>query len=101
MEQKSRTFLEELQALDESVKRRVLTVATVVVMVVVAYVWVGYFNGLVAGSSQEQSAIVAAAQTPTGGAGDGGYNFWQSIKSGWTNMENTVRGPGHYTITPQ
>lgn len=49
-EEKQKSFLEEVQAFDEPIKRRILIVATVVVMLVVAYVWVGYFNGLVAGS---------------------------------------------------
>jgi hypothetical protein len=98
-EEKQKSFLEEVQAFDESVKRKILVVATVVIMIVVAYVWVGYFNGLVAGSSQQdQPPVVAAAQTPSGNSG---YNLWQSMTSGMADIVNTFRGPGQYTVTPQ
>jgi hypothetical protein len=99
-EEKQKSFLEEIQAFDESVKRKILVVATVVVMIVVAYAWVGYFNGLVAESSQQQ-ATGTATQTAASGAESGGYNFWQSMKSGMADIVNTFRGPGRYTVTPQ
>jgi hypothetical protein len=93
-EEKQKTFLEEVQAFDEPVKRKILAVATVVVMVVVAYVWVGYFNGLVAGSS-DQSATVAQ------GNADGGNSFWQNMENDMASIANTVRGSGQYKVTPQ
>jgi hypothetical protein len=95
------SFIDELQGLDESAKRKILVAATVVIMIVVAYLWIGYFNGLVAGSSQQQSATVAVAQTPAGAATNNGNSFWQNMKNDMANIANTFRGPGQYTVTPQ
>lgn len=103
MEEEKKTFIEELQALDESVKRRILTVSTIVVVAVVAYAWIGYFNSLVVGSSEQATAV---ATTPTATVpgptvqGDS-QSFWQGMENDMADIGNTLRGPGQYSVKPQ
>jgi hypothetical protein len=51
MDEHPKTFLEELQSLDESAKQKILIVATIIIMIVVIYFWVAYFNNIVSGSA--------------------------------------------------
>ncbi len=46
-EERTPGFLEELQALDEGKKRKVLIAAVAIMMVLVVFVWMLYFNGIV------------------------------------------------------
>ena len=100
-EDNKKSFLGELQSLDEATKRKVAIVATVIIMVGVIFVWVGYFNGLVAGVSQQQTTV-ATNNSPS---------FTQNIKSGMAAIGNGFVGatqwfigifknPGQYTIHP-
>lgn len=68
-------FLEKLQSSDEGTKRRVMIIASILIMAVVIYVWLAYFNNLLAGLSQPAENAAAAPQ-------DSGFSFWQSTKSG-------------------
>ena len=90
-----KSFLETLQALDEGTKKKIMIIATIVIMAIVIYFWLAYFNGLVAAVSQPaiannqqgtQSAI-ASNQSSAGG------NSWTS----W--FGNVLRG-GQHTIQP-
>ena len=40
-------FLEELRSLEESTKKKVLYISAAVIMIVVIYFWLAYFNSLV------------------------------------------------------
>ncbi len=68
-------LLERLQNADEGTKRRWMIVATIIIMVVVIYIWAAYFNNLVAGFSQVQ---------PTGPAVPAGtdFTFWATVRNG-------------------
>ena len=125
-EEPRKGFIEELQALDEPVKRRVLVIAAIVAMFVVVYVWLGYFNNLVTAIPQEQVAQNTTqdqATTPspstavpsvgtTGSPVASGPSAWQRMSGGMAYMYgaviNDLRGfasifgaPGQYTIKPQ
>lgn len=51
MREENETFLERLQSSDEGTKLRWLIGLSLIVMVAVVYVWLAYFNGLIAGIS--------------------------------------------------
>jgi len=66
-------FLEKLQNSDEGTKRRWMIASTVIIMAVVIYIWLAYFNNLIASFSQPQ---------PVASADGAGFGFWSSLKSG-------------------
>ena len=80
-----KSFFEALQALDEATKRKVMVVATIVLMIGVVYVWLGYFNGLVAGSSQNGSSTATIAN-----------DFAGAVKG----IGGAFQNPGQYTVGP-
>jgi hypothetical protein len=56
-----KSFLERLQSADEAKKRRWMIASTVIVMVIVIYVWLAYFNNLIAGMSEPRQVSAAPA----------------------------------------
>ncbi|HEX4104403.1 MAG TPA: hypothetical protein VHZ04_02920 [Candidatus Paceibacterota bacterium] len=116
-------FLEELQSLDEGTKQKVLIVATVVIMIVIIYFWLAYFNNIVAGVGQVAAgpAVNAAPATATAtatapasvpsAAAAAGPSIWQQMGGGlaaigqfFINLAHGVRNvfqtPGQYTVNP-
>jgi hypothetical protein len=91
------SFFESLQSMDESMKQKILVVATVVIMILVVYVWLGYFNGIVAGTSQSNTSVATAQVQPVS---SGGNSFWQSMKDDMANMANVFKQPGQYNVQP-
>ena len=57
-EENKKSFIDELRSLDEAAKQKIMIVATMAIMIVVVYVWFGYFNGLVR-RRPTQPAIIA------------------------------------------
>lgn len=106
-EQNKMSFIEELQSLGEPTKRKILIGATAVIMVAVVYLWLGYFNGLVAASSQ--TPIVAAQDSQSGGSatqaqvqpqqGVGAIigGFFSNIIGDFRHL---FQSPGQYNINP-
>ena len=45
-------FLHRLQGLDEGHKQKIMIVASVVIMIVVVYFWLAYFNSIVVGAGK-------------------------------------------------
>ena len=90
-------FVNELQALEEGTKRRVLVVGTIVIMSVVVYLWVGYFGSLINTPQELAQAPQSAAQTPAESSG----NFWQNMEKGAAYIYNAFKGPRQYDIKPQ
>lgn len=96
MEEKhKKSFLEEMQSLEEPAKRRILIVATIVVMIVVIYIWLGYFNSIVASGSQ---TATISTQTQSASVGSG---FWNNLKTEISHSWQAVTSFGQYTIHPQ
>ena len=94
-------FLKRLQESDENVKRRWLILGSAVMMILVVFVWLNYFNALV----QQASAPAPAEQS------ERGLTFWQTFKSGLGIVFQTagskikswfeiVRSPKSYSIQP-
>jgi hypothetical protein len=102
-------FIEELQSLEEPTKLKVLIISALCVMVIVVYMWLGYFNNLV--SSNAPSAV-ADSQTPTQTSAPTGTSFvgsmqneLASIYEGFIGLFRGIggifKGPGQYNIKPQ
>jgi hypothetical protein len=111
-------MFQELQSLSEANKKRVLVVATIIIMVIVIGVWVSYFNSILLGragqnTAQATSATAAAtgtaavpiAITPTPStpapAKASGPGIWQDIENGFAAFANIFRKPSQYTIQPK
>jgi hypothetical protein len=90
-----KSFLEEIQSLDESTKRRVGFVVTAVIMVGVVYLWLAYFNGVVASVSP---APVAAGQSQQGSSWFAMVGSNMAGAAQWIGRLFT--SPGQYTIHP-
>jgi ABC-type Fe3+ transport system permease subunit len=109
-ENRIQDFLVKLQSLDEPTKRKVLIGSTIVIMIVVLFVWVAYFNSIVLPSATQtdQGAVTSTAQTaPTTTTGPG---FWKGIENGFSQFGKGVAAGfegigvmfhgGHETIGP-
>ena len=106
-------FIEYLQTLPEPSKKRVLIITTAVIMALVIYFWLSYFNNIIAGANlstmtAENSAPSAEiAPQPAGAAG-----IWQRlgnsmayISGAFANAEHALVGffesQGQYSVQPQ
>jgi hypothetical protein len=99
-EENKKSFLEELQSLDEATKRKVAIATTAVIMIGVVYIWFGYFNSLVAGVSQQPTVATNAGTSDTGSSS--GPSFFQNMQSGAAAIGGEFIGvfshPGQYNI---
>ncbi len=84
-------FLEKLQSTPEPVKRRWLISLTAVLMVVVIYVWLAYFNNLIiAGFSQP--AVPSSAEPgqipeqPNPMVAGDSVSLWQTLRNSAANL---------------
>jgi len=106
------TFLQELQSLEESTKRKILVVSTVVVMVIVVYFWLAYFNSIIAGGAQpaasDQGAVAPIVQAAPaqngsgfwGNVGNGAAIVGQSFAGGAQWIVHAFQAPKQYEIKP-
>jgi hypothetical protein len=103
-EENKKSFLDELQSLNETTKKKVAVVATAVLMIGVVYLWLGYFNGVVADDQAQQQTT--AQQNPTG------PSFAQNFQKGVAAIGGDFTGigqafvgalksPGEYSVQPQ
>lgn len=103
--EKNKNFLERLQSADEATKKRWLIVSAAVIMAIVIYVWLAYFNNLVAGFSESGQPVQADS------GGEGGVTFWQTMKNGLSvtfhgftsglhGLGNILQAPREYIINP-
>ena len=94
----TKSFLEELQSLEESTKTKVLIVSTIVLMLLVFYFWLAYFNGIVssagetAGVDQDQASVPVDQTSPTPG-------FWSRVGSGAAIVGDAI-GSGFQWLMP-
>ena len=109
-------MLEELQSLDEKTKKRVLIIATIIIMVIIIGVWVTYFNSIVIGTATPQAtstsalgsstpfvAVTASGMAPSVSVATAtnGPGLWQDIVGFFRSFANIFRSPSNYTIQPQ
>ena len=84
-----KTFLERLQSADESVKQRWLVGSAAVIMAIVVFLWLAYFNSLIIGP---QSAALVQGDTGTEGSG---ATFFGTMKHGTSIIYNGFLGKLH------
>jgi hypothetical protein len=106
-----KSFLEELRNLEEPTKTKVLIVTTVILMVIVLYFWLAYFNGIVSGPAQAtmldrgQASATIAETSPN-------PSFWSKVGNGTAVVGQTIGGgiqwlgrafesPREYVVKPQ
>jgi hypothetical protein len=92
-------LLEELQSLDESTKKKIMIVASAMVMIVVVYFWLAYFNTIVANVAQPQPAVADSA------VHEGGQtNLLATMYEGAMNilhkLGNIFEAPRQYIVHP-
>jgi hypothetical protein len=102
-------FLQKLQSAPEATKRRWTIIVTVIVMVIVIYVWLAYFNNLVKNFSATGQPPVASIGPTSSGSNEA--SFWETFKSGVANLlgaftgklnalGNILNAPREYIIKP-
>ncbi len=108
------TFLEELQALEESTKTKVLVVTSTFLAVIVFYFWLAYFSGIVLGGAQsltvdqnqeQAAALPSFSSLPKlpqpgllGRVGDGTAIVGQGIGGDFKWLEQAFESPREYKI---
>jgi type IV secretory pathway TrbL component len=104
-----KNFMEELRALDEPTKRKILVVAVAVSMIVVVYLWLAYFNSIVSGTAPSVAQSAAVVNIPAA-SGTGGVlglfattmaSFWQAVKDGAGTAIGTLENARQYNISPR
>lgn len=93
-------FLEKLQNANENQKTRWLIIGTAAITVLVLFVWLKYFNSLIAFSEKKQNPQSPAA------------SFWETFKNGASviygqakeqiqNTQNKIKSSTDYDIKPE
>jgi len=102
-----KSFIDELRALSEPVKRRILFCTAITSMVVVVSLWLAYFNTIVPG------AVPVAAEAPTTGTAqnanpgilnlftDAASSFWNVALGAARGTVDAVKNPKQYNIGPK
>ncbi len=89
-------FLERLQSVEERVKRRWIIWSSTIIMLLVVYFWLAYFNNLVATFS---------SAPPTAQEGKIGFSFAQTMKNGtailYEAMIHKATALGRFIAAPQ
>ena len=106
--------LEDLQGLDHATKTKIMIVGTIVIMVLVLYFWLAYFNTLIATTAAPEAAPVAANATVTTNTPtqDGDASVWTHTAGTMAfiygafaglvhNIENIFTGAREYSVQPQ
>ena len=92
-----RKFLEKLQSSDDQTKKRWMVGSTTVIIAIVIYVWIGYFNNLIFTLSSPQESPLQKTE---------GFSFLETAKNAAAAVfdtakslvENVLSRPGEYII---
>ena len=108
MDTSFKSFIEELQALEEPTKTKVLVVSTTVLMIIVLYFWWAYFNGIVSGSdngttiSDQGQPVPVVETSPQPGfwsrVGNGTAIVGQAVGGGFQKIGQAFESPKEYII---
>lgn len=93
-----KNFLEQLRASDEGTKRKIIIITSCICMVIVLYVWLGYFNNLVSGAARPETVSHPSSS-----------GFWDGVKGDMGIFYQKISGvfgtifqwSKQYTIQPQ
>ncbi len=106
-EGRKKGFLEELQSLDESTKNKIMIVTAIMIMAIVIYVWLGYFNNLIASVNQAPVAEDGASPSAPNGPGIGAILknnaafVYETFMNALRGLANILQAPRQYIIRPQ
>lgn len=93
-------LLNRLQSLDEPTKRKVLVGATAVIMIVVVFVWIAYFNTIVIPSATQAGQASSTTSTASAASAPAGPGFWKGLVAGFEGIGTMLFHGGHETIQP-
>ena len=104
-----KSFIEEIRSLSGHVKHKIMLCTTIIIMIIVVYFWIAYFNTIVPNAAPVASAPVpmAASAQDTTGPGIGGLfadtasSFWQAVLGGARDAAGALKNPKQYTISPK
>ncbi len=101
-------FIEELRALNEPTKRKILVGTVAVSMIVVIYLWLAYFNSIVlntTSSVQPPGVVNAPVASETGGVlglfATAMASLWQVIRDGAGTAIGAVENARQYNVSPR
>ncbi len=106
----SKNFIEEIRSLSDPVKRKILFGATAIMMVLVVYLWLAYFNTLVPSAvpiTIEQAPVATTSTPEASGSGifglfaDAAGSFWQAIRNGVRGFAGALKNPRQYNVSPR
>jgi hypothetical protein len=96
----TKSWIEGLQALDERTKHKVLIAATIVIMIIVIYLWLAYFNNLVAGignaGATDTTGNQAVSAAPVAQPAVQNPGFFGSIGNAITSLPASFMGAMHW-----
>ncbi|MCR4328719.1 MAG: hypothetical protein NUV53_04390 [Patescibacteria group bacterium] len=99
------SFLRKLQESDDTAKRKFLIISSLVIMLVIVYVWLMYFNNIVASVSDTSTDVAENVPTESHstilstmkrGSAVVYQNIWGSIQ--W--VAGALQSPKEYIIKP-
>ena len=96
-------FLKKLQTADEAHKKRILVATSIIIMVIVVYVWLMYFNNLVARGTEEAAPVAATQEETPGFWGTmqrGSATLYYNIMGGIEWLGSAFRAPREYIVKP-
>ncbi|MBI3589320.1 MAG: hypothetical protein HY093_02810 [Candidatus Liptonbacteria bacterium] len=79
-------FLEKIQLAEDGKKKRWMILVTLVAMMVVVYIWLAYFNNLLADLSRPATVEEVKVQSK------GGFSFLETMKSGVGTVFESLKG---------
>lgn len=99
-----KNFLERLQEADDDTKKWWVVIGTVVIMSAVVFVWLGYFNNLIAGNIRRTEPAPITEEkgefTFFDTMRNGVASIFHSFKGGVEGIINGIGGSRSYDIAP-
>ena len=96
-------FIEQLQNLDESTKTKIMVIATILIMAIIIYFWLGYFGNIV--SAVPGQAVASNQQPETNSEKASTPGFFERMGNGLATIshafENFFQAPKKYLINPK
>lgn len=98
-------FLEKLQSSDEATKQRWLVGSAAVIMAIVVFLWLAYFNAFVIGSRDAapmgaNPAAASGSVTFFGTMRNGASVIYNGFMGGLRSFGNILEAPREYIIKP-
>jgi len=94
-----KNFLRKLQNADEDRKTKWVVVGTAAITFLVVFVWLKYFNSLIAPNRENDSRSPAAAFWET--FKNGANVIYSEVGNGISELKDKIGGPTEYDIRPQ